>query len=1021
MAGVALMCGICGFTGVENRALLSAMTLRLEHRGPDEDGFFTDGNRVSLGMRRLKIIDLKTGSQPISNEDGAVTVVFNGEIYNFKELRAGLEAQGHRFRTNTDTEVLVHLYEQHGEGFARLLRGMFAFALWDASERKLLLARDHFGVKPLFYAQAGEKLFFASEIKALLLAEEVACDLDPAAVDAYFSRLYVPAPGTIYKGVKKLEPAQTLVFKDGAARIFAYWELPAAGQERGCPRKDCLEAIDGLLADSVREQLVSDVPLGLLLSGGMDSSSLLYYMSRSGKGPVKTFTVGYGGKDSGFSEASPARRLAERFGAEHHETIINPDPVDVMQKLAAQFDEPFADASAIPTYLVTREARKKVTVALTGVGGDEFFGGYPRHLGSRFLKAYLRLPAAMRNGLWAAVSLLPESEGSMNLPGRFKRFVGGGRGDFKEAFCSWISYLTPAERAALLTGPAASAAGSAGALFRGRLESPDDIFAYELSNYLPDDLLCLSDRASMANSLELRVPFLDVRLAEFMAGVPMKTKTGGFRLKRLLKKVMEGRLPDDIISAPKRGFQVPLARWYKEELRDFASDILSSGRLKADGFLSPAAVEKMISEHRSGRRNLNDQIHAAVMFELWLGVNKKRLSGTFRSGIRTGGESLTVLVGADIIQQDDAGGSGRLAWETSRRLAAMGHRVIVITKGGPGLVPEEVSEGVEIFRYGGGVAGFLASARNIKRRFGKIDALYLHHPYTAALALAAFRGVPAVYSFNSPWGEEYSIRCADKKTWGPLALGGAAARKLVERWVLKRSREVLSASSFMAGRLKEQHGLPSKIVPLGVDTVKFVPAADRAAVRSRLGIAEGRFVIFTVRNLAPRMGLENLVAAAAKIARQKPEALFLIGGDGYLKAKLEALISSAGLSSSVKLTGYIPEAELAAYYQAADLFVLPTRELEGFGLVTLEALACGTPVLATPVAANVEVLGGFKRDLLFKSETPDDIAAGIEDFMARPAGDAAGLRAECRTFVEANYSWNRYAAEVEKNFYGAGN
>ncbi len=1009
------MCGICGFAGLKNDALLRAMAARLEHRGPDEDGFFSEADRVALGMRRLRVIDLSTGSQPVFNEDRSVAVVFNGEIYNFRELRAELEAKGHRFRTNTDTEVLVHLYEERGEEFPRLLRGMFAFALWDSGERKLMLARDQFGIKPLFYAQAGGKLFFASEIKSLLLAEEISGGLDPAALDAYFARLYIPAPLTAYRDIKKLEPAFTFVLKDGRTKLSRYWEPP-----RGFPalsERDCLEGVDDLLGRSVKEQLVSDVPLGLLLSGGMDSSTLLYYMTRPGSGPARTFTVGYSGRDAAFSETGPARLLAERFGSVHEETIVSPDPRAVMEKLAAQFDEPFADASAIPTYLVTREARKKVTVALTGVGGDELFGGYPRHLGARLLPFYLALPRALRAALGDASRLLPESRGPRNLPGRLKRFLDGARGDFRAAYERWISYLAAEERRALFAGGRLAGLPSSDALFPGALDGPADIYPYELRNYLSDDLLCLADRASMANSLELRVPFLDVRLAEFMAGAPLQLRTKGFRLKHLLKKLMADRLPAEITGGAKRGFQVPLARWYGEELNGFVRETLSSGKLVKEGYLSREFIGRLLAEHESGRRNLNDQIHAAVMFELWLGVNGKRAAAPPRDGIRAGGESLTIVTATDIIQSDDEGGSGRVAWETSRELAALGHRVIVVTKGAAGAKDRAAQEGLEVYRYRGNPLRFAAAAKDILKRFGKVDVLYLHHPYTGLLAQLNFRGVPAAYAFHSPWAEEYAIRAAAKGLGKLRRLPGVLARKLAERRVLSKSGTVLVASSFMSGRLKNAYDLSSRVLPLGVDTVKFSPAADRGAARRRLGIGADQFLVFCVRNLEPRMGLENLVAAAGEAAGAVPNLQVVIGGRGSLRGKLEEQVRSSGLSADVRLTGFIPDEELPFYYQAADLFVLPTKELEGFGLVTLEALACGTPVLATPVAANLEVLGGFDKSLLLKGDGPAAIAAGIMDFAALPEEEKKALRARCRSFVEKRYSWKMYASGTEKVLY----
>ena len=380
-------------------------------------------------------------------------------------------------------------------------------------------------------------------------------------------------------------------------------------------------------------------------------------------------------------------------------------------------------------------------------------------------------------------------------------------------------------------------------------------------------------------------------------------------------------------------------------------------------------------------------------------------------------EKLTILVGTDIVPEDDEGGSGRVAWETARRLTAKGHRLIVVTKGPAGKEDFEAVDGIELYRYRGSPVKFSAAIKKITLRYGKIDVLELHHPYTAFLAQRALKGVPAVYNFHSPWAEEYAIRGSDLG-FGPVrkALGGFF-RKLLERSALKSSKVILNASRFMADRLKAVHGLNSMIIPLGVDTGKFSPAADAAALRKKLGIPEDRFVVFTVRNLVTRMGLENLVEAAAAVVKKEPKALFIIGGRGYLREKLERLAAAAGLSGRVRLEGYIPDYDLPLYYQSADLFVLPTRLLEGFGLVTLEALSCGTPVLATPVAANLEVLGAFGKEFLLKNESPEAIAEGITDFMAGYSGRKDKLRAACRAFIELNYSWEKYADEVEKILY----
>jgi len=945
-------------------------------------------------------------------------VVFNGEIYNFRELRSELEAKGHRFRTRTDTEVLVHLYEEYGAGLAPRLRGMFAFAIWDSRRAALLLARDHFGIKPLFYSLVGNRLYFASEMKALLLSADIGAELNPEAVDAYFTSLYIPAPLTVYRAISKLEPAQTLLFRGGKAEISTYWRVPEFGASPVKTWEEYLEAADGLLAASVDEQLVSDVPLGLLLSGGMDSSTLLYYMNRGGAAPVKTFTVGYGKKDASFNETAQARRISRHFRSDHFETILEPDPRDAIEKLAATFDEPFADASALPTFLVTAEARKTVTVALTGVGGDEFFGGYPRHLGARLVPAYLKLPRALREGFWSAARLFSESHSAQNLPGRVKRFLGGGRADFRGAYDSWISYFNPEERARLYTAARSGAAGSAPKL-PGRLGSPDDIFAYELRNYLSDDLLCLADRVSMSNSIELRVPFLDVRLAELMASAPLALKTRGFGLKAMLKTLMAGRLPPETLSGPKRGFQVPLARWYGEELKGFVREVLNASSLEKNGWLSPGSIAGLLKEHENGRRNLSDQIHAVIMFELWLSRNRKLAVGGVAAGIRTAAGPLNVLVCTDIIQEDDAGGSGRVAWETAKRLAAMGHRPVILTKGAPGKKSFETSEGIEVYRYRGNPLKLRAAVKEILARHGRIDVLELHHPYTGLLALAMLRGVPAVYNFHSPWAEEYSIRARDLGINPLRRFICAGLRKLAERKALRSSEVILNASSFMASKLRFAHTLESRILPLGVDQDKFSPAADAAALREKLGLPAGGFMVFTVRNLVSRMGLENLVEAAAAVIKEKPEVFFVIGGSGYLRGKLEAMIKAAGLSGSVRLAGYIPEADLPAYYQCADLFILPTRLLEGFGLVTLEALACGTPVLATPVAANPEIVGRLDSRMLLEDCSPGGITSGILGFIPRYLENRAPMRGACRKFVEENYSWTKYAEGVEQALFEA--
>lgn len=609
------MCGICGFTDYRNDYLLGAMAASLRHRGPDEDGFHYDGERASLASRRLKIIDLDTGRQPVKNEDGTVTVVFNGEIYNYRELREELRKRGHSFRTASDTEVLVHLYEEKGPDFPSALRGMFAFALWDSKLGRLMLARDQFGIKPLYYAEAGGSLFFASELKALLLSDRVSRDLDPVAIDAYFTLLRVPAPLTAFRAVRKLESGCVLLRQNGRTDLKRYWDLkPEFPAEKG---RQLEERILAALDESVREQLVADVPLGLLLSGGLDSSAIASALGDAGRS-VTAFSAGFSGADSAYDETRKAALAAGAFGLRHERLEVSGDIAGVCQKLAEGFDEPFADSSAIPTYLVTKAASSRVKAALTGTGGDELFGGYPRHLGALQLKRYLSLPLSLRSAAAAAAGLMNEGRGPRNLAGWAKRFTKGGLLDFPKAYHYWCTFLDEKGKGDLYSLDFRAALSGSRYIPSFLPPEPDAIMRYELGGYLQDDLLALADRVSMMNSMELRVPFLDVRLVSLLAGVSLSAKTGGgLEPKKLMRRMLSGRLPPELISQKKMGFQAPVSRWLAEDLSGFVADTLSPRALKKSGFLNFSEVARMRGDHLSGRRDHSDRLYSALMFELW--------------------------------------------------------------------------------------------------------------------------------------------------------------------------------------------------------------------------------------------------------------------------------------------------------------------------------------------------------------------------------------------------------------------
>jgi len=611
------MCGICGVAGpTADIEAVKRMNATLVHRGPDSDGLFHSGG-VALAMRRLSIIDLEGGDQPIANEDGTVTVVQNGEIYNYRELRAELERRGHRFRTHSDTEVLVHLYEEHGEGFAERLRGMFAIALWDERERRLLLARDRFGIKPLYYRLADGTLSFASELKALMLQPGFSREIDPRAVAAFLAFNSIPAPLTIFAEARKLPPGTLAVWRDGDLRQRRYARpapAEAAAVRRG-PVDGLAEELRETLRGSIRAHLVADVPVGVLLSGGVDSAGIAALAAGEQSEPVKTFSVGF--EEASFDELDRARLVAERYATDHHEIVLRPDAVELFPKLVEAFDEPFGDSSALPTYLVSELAAGEVKVALSGEGGDELFGGY---------YTYVADLLAARVGRFAALAaplaeLLPSSDAKASFDYKAKRFARGARLPPLERHHAWKEILGDEQRAALLgeRDPGWDPvdlyreryAETAGAEPLARLQDVD------LGIYLVDDLLVKTDRSSMAHSLELRVPFLDNEVAATALGLATPLKVRGLAKKRLLRRALAPLLPREVLHGRKQGFSIPVAAWLRGPLQPFAREVLSRETLARQGWLDPAAAAALLDAHCAGREDLSRQLWGLIAFTLW--------------------------------------------------------------------------------------------------------------------------------------------------------------------------------------------------------------------------------------------------------------------------------------------------------------------------------------------------------------------------------------------------------------------
>jgi asparagine synthase (glutamine-hydrolysing) len=620
------MCGICGSLNCRPDDLTRAVAVQLatqNHRGPDASGWF-EGGRGVVAQNRLSIIDLVTGDPPVTNEDGTIGVVLNGEIYNFKELRANLEQGAHRFSTKGDTEVLAHLAEDHdGVALARRLDGMFAFAVWDKQRECLVLGRDRMGKKPLHYWHSPTTFVFASEIKGVLAHPSVPCELNPRAIDAYLTFGYVPTPETFFAGIYSLPPAHVLTLEPGGKpRIERYWQLDVPGVNGSRRPLDLgLDEAAGevrrLLTEAIRRRLISDVPLGAFLSGGIDSSAIVAVMAGAMGEPVKTFTMGFEDHE-GFDERPFARAVAARFGTEHHDEVVHPNAVDLVERLVWHHDQPFGDSSAVPTFLLNEAARKHVTVALSGDGGDELFAGYERFAAGLAVNRVLSVPKPARGAGRRLLDAVPASS-LRGRVGRAQRFAATVEEGLPWAYLGWISYVPESWRRRLVRRPDDWARRDYAKLWRetAGAHTLDRLLALNIETYLLDDLLVKMDRTSMAHSLEVRSPFLDTALVEFAAHLSPSLKLRGVSLKRVLKRAVSDLLPADILTRPKRGFGVPLDRWFREDLESYTRSMLGpESRVRAQ--LNAEAVDQLLAEHHAGRARHGHALWTLLTLELFL-------------------------------------------------------------------------------------------------------------------------------------------------------------------------------------------------------------------------------------------------------------------------------------------------------------------------------------------------------------------------------------------------------------------
>ena len=620
------MCGICGVITLEtgeavDEELLRCLNRSLIHRGPDDEGYYLDAH-AGLAVRRLSIIDLYTGGQPIANETGDIWVVYNGEIYNYRQIRTELERQGHVFKTQSDTEVIVHAYEEYEDACVQRFNGMFALAVWDARRRRLFLARDRLGIKPLFYWVEHEKLVFGSELKAVIAHPEVPRQVDLVALGQYLSLEYIPGPRTIFQNVHKLPPGHTLVFEQGGLKLAQYWDVPNSPVMDD--EQTCVERLAGLIEEAVRIRLMSDVPLGAFLSGGIDSSTVVGYMSQYTTGAVETFSIGFA--DDSYNELPYAQAVADHFGTSHHYEVLNPDIVSLAEKLVQHQDEPFADTSTFPTFLVSQLARRSVKVVLSGDGGDELFAGYDTYLAERLSRYYQWLPEPLRNISFPALAnLLPPQPAKKGFINKVKRLVEGGAQESTLQHTRWMIFMSEAEKDKLFRPElrAALKGDSTKALFAGYFQraSRFDLLAQQqyvdLKTYLVDDILAKVDRMSMAVSLEARVPLLDYHIVEFALNLPPQLKMNRMRTKVILRKAVQSLLPEVVLKKPKQGFSIPMKHWLRNSLKPMMLDLLSAESVRQRGYFNPQVVSGWVREHLDGRANHSHRLWALLVFELW--------------------------------------------------------------------------------------------------------------------------------------------------------------------------------------------------------------------------------------------------------------------------------------------------------------------------------------------------------------------------------------------------------------------
>ena len=1006
------MCGIIGVVregAAQSRDRLLAARELMIHRGPDDAGIW-EGERACLGARRLSIIDRSAaGHQPMVSSDNGRVLVFNGEIYNHHTLRRELEGE-FPFTSHTDGEVILHGYVKWGvSGLLARLDGMFAFALWDDEHRLLVAARDRAGKKPFYFHHEGRSLHFASTVNALVAMLPGTPPLDAHAVDAFLVYQSVPAPMSIFRGVRQLPPAHVLTFtsETGECRLERFWRLSFA-RKTAESESEVVDHVESLAREAVRRRLESDVPVGVFLSGGVDSSLVAALAAQESPKPIDAITLGF--DEPEFDERRFAQAVTERLGLRLHEETLQPALVADLPSIVWHYGQPLADVSIVPTHYLARVAKPLMTVALNGDGGDELFGGYSRPMLARIAAPYRHLlPAAARR---AFSRVLRDSTGGPLR--RLALLAHAGATSAADAFV-YDRAFRPHRADAYADSFLKEVAGEhPDALYRAVWDAADgqddvDRALYgDFMTYLPDQLLVKSDRASMAYSLEARSPLLDRALMEYAATIPTALRLRGFETKHVLKQVASRFVPEFVLRRRKRGFVMPAARWLRGELAPLVRAALDNRTFFGRGWVRPEFVRRMLAEHFAGARDWGEQIWTLLVLEVWARLvldrtlDRDARMDAFLSTPERASRSVlrTLQLGMEWFPER-AGGLNRVYFELTKHLPAANVEVHGLVAGSAQVARES---GGMIEAFAPFSDSLLSRLRAMRQHaepllLGDPSMLVVSHfaLYTAPV-LASLHGRPLVVHFQGPWGLEGRAERQSPAT--------VLTKTLVERLVYHRASAFIALSTPFARILEQRFGVPPDrihVIPGGVDVPRFAIRDARSACRARLGWPQDRPIVLAVRRLMRRMGLDELAAAAALVRERVPQALVLIAGRGPIAGELQQQIVAAGLQEHVRLLGFVPDDELPLAYRAADLTVVPTVSLEGFGLIVAESLAAGTPCLVTPVGGLPEAVAGLSRNLILRSTGARAIADGVTAALtgALPLPDAA----ECLEFARRHYDW----------------